>query len=182
VKRLILPPATPRYFPDIDSAAPQSSAQHSDVPRRIFDEPPNSWRDLQVKVAQTFAEIGCDVEIGKTKNLARGKAELDVVINDPTTTPRSLYVCECKNWARRVPKSVVHSFRTVVSDLGAHRGLLISRERFQSGAIEAAEFTNIDLLDWEEFESMMFDRWLAGVASRLKRVFEPVATLVDISS
>jgi hypothetical protein len=166
----------------VDSDLTQATAGHTDVPRRIFDESPNSWRDLQVKVAQTFAEIGCGVEIGKTKKLARGKAELDVVVHDSTTAPPSLYICECKHWARRVPKSVVHSFRTVVSELGANRGLLISRKKFQSGAIEAAEFTNIDLLDWGEFESIMFDRWLAGIAGKLKQVFEPVATLFDVNN
>ena len=126
--------------------------------RRIFDRGPESWQDLQGYVAQTFSEIGCQVHTAAKVDLPRGSVELDVFVIDVTTVPHANYVCECKNWGRRVPKSVVHGFRTVVSELGAHRGFLISRSGFQSGAREAATFTNIDLVSWREFEELLFDR------------------------
>ena len=38
---------------------------------------------------------------------------------------------------------------------------------FQTGAREAARFTNIDLLGWRQFEDLMFERWLEGITRRL---------------
>lgn len=147
--------------------------------RRIFDESPRSWKELQSRVAQVFSELGCDVTLEKTVHLPRGSVALDIVVRDKSTAPHSLYVCECKHWSKRVPKSVVHGFRTVVSELGANRGFLIAGNGFQVGSIEAAEFTNIDLLTWRQFEELMFDRWLAAITRKLHRFFHRVAPLMD---
>jgi len=75
----------------------------------------------------------------------------------------------------------VHSFRTVVTELGAHRGFLISRAGFQAGAREAARFTNIDLMSWSEFEDLIFDRWVAGVARSLDPLFVQAYELMNPS-
>jgi Restriction endonuclease len=147
--------------------------------RQIFDRIPPSWRDLQICVAQVFSEIGCKVHTGAKVDLPRGTVELDVFVRDITTVPHSNYVCECKNWSRRVPKSVVHSFRTVISELGANRGFLISRIGFQSGARDAAQFTNIDLLSWRQFEELIFDRWIDGITQRLNPLFASAHVLMD---
>lgn len=139
--------------------------------RKIFDRAPGSWRSLQSCVAQVFDECGCEASCGVTVKLPRGQVELDVFVRDRSTAPHSNYICECKYWTRPVSQSAVHSFRTVVAELGANRGLLISRNGFQAGAREAAKFTNIDLLTWSEFEDLMFDRWVAGITRRLDPLF-----------
>lgn len=147
--------------------------------RHIFDSLPPSWRDLQHCVAKVFTEIGCEVQTDVEVKLPRGTVELDVFVRDITVVPNANYICECKNWGRRVPKSVVHGFRTVVSELGAHRGFLISKNGFQSGAIEAAKFTNIDLVSWRQFEDLIFDRWIEGVTKTLDPLFVAAFELMD---
>lgn len=148
-------------------------------PRRIFDQEPSSWQDLQNFVAQVFSEIGCRVDTNVSVQLARDIVNLDVFVRDVATVPHSNYVCECKHWAKRVPKSVVHSFRTVMQDLGANHGFIISKNGFQSGAREASRFTNVDLLSWREFEDMIFDRWHLGVTQKLNPMFLKVFELID---
>jgi hypothetical protein len=74
---------------------------------------------------------------------------------------------------------VVNSFRTVVAEQGANRGLLISRNGFQPGAREAAKFTNIDLLTWSEFEELMFERWIGATTRRLDPLFRWAFQLMD---
>ncbi len=125
----------------------------------IFDHEPNDWRDLQALVGQLFREVGCEVEIGKQVELVRGNKEIDVWVRDQHTVPSSEYLCECKFWRRAVPQEVVHSFRTVVSDYGAHRGFLISKAGFQTGAREAAQNTNVQLVTFGELQAIFFDRW-----------------------
>jgi hypothetical protein len=125
----------------------------------IFDHEPNDWCDLQALVGQLFRELGCEVEIEKQVQLVRGNKEIDVWVSDQHTVPNSEYLCECKFWSRAVPQEVVHAFRTVVSDYGAHRGFIISKAGFQAGAVEAAQNTNIQLVTFGELQAIFFDRW-----------------------
>src|SRR4051794_16957058 len=114
----------------------------------IFTDEPKDWSGLQDRVAQVFNEIGCLVEVEKDIVTTRGSVNVDVYIQDTTKVPNLVYLCECKYWESHVPKSVVHSFRTVVADYGAHVAFLISKRGFQSGAFEAAANSNIMLLTW----------------------------------
>jgi hypothetical protein len=132
----------------------------------IFDREPTDWADLQSLVAQLFRELGCDVAVGQHVDLVRGKKEIDVLVNDPGTTPASQYLCECKFWGKPIPQEVIHSFRTIVADYGAHRGFVISRVGFQSGAREAVQKTNVDLLTFGELQTIFLDRWRVSMGKR----------------
>jgi hypothetical protein len=133
---------------------------------QIFDREPTDWRDLQNMVGQLFTELCCTVQVSVTVPLVRGKKEIDVLADDPHTYPPSRYAIECKYWSNPVPQEVVHSFRTVVSDLGAHRGIIVSKVGFQSGSFEVADNTNIDLFTFDELQSVFWDRWRNAIPAR----------------
>jgi hypothetical protein len=130
---------------------------------KIYDKDPKTWQDLQDLVGQMFAETGCTVEISKTIQLVRGQKEIDVYVEDATSTPHSKYLCECKFWKSAIPQEVVHAFRTVVADFGAHRGFIVSKVGFQAGSREAAKNTNIELLTFDELQELFFTRWLSSI-------------------
>lgn len=134
----------------------------------IFDRAPKDWRDLQDLTGQLFTEMGCQVEVSKTVKLVRGQKEIDVWVQDPSTAPATRYLTECKFWEARVDQEVVHSFRTVVADYGAHRGFIVSKVGFQSGARVAAQDTNIDLLTFEELQQVFEQRWRETMLRALK--------------
>lgn len=142
----------------------------------IFQEDPQDWKELQLLAAKIFEEIECEAEVEKTIETARGAVEVDVIAKDSNQNPPSIILCECKFWKNKVPKSVVHSFRTVVSDFGANRGFIISKVGFQSGALEAAQKSNIVLVDWLEFQKLFYDRW---VDARRKRLYEYADEIFD---
>ncbi len=114
----------------------------------------SDWRDLQHKVVSILHICGCESDVERTIETVRGKVDVHVHVIDSTTSPKLTYLCECKHWSSAVPKIVVHSFRTVVSDYGAHVGFLISRNGFQSGAYEGAQNSNIRLVNWFEFQDL----------------------------
>jgi hypothetical protein len=89
----------------------------------IFSGPPRDWEDLETKVSRIFTEAGCIASRGKTIETVRGPVDVDVVVDDKTRRPHTLILCECKNWNREVPRTVVHAFRTVVQDTGGQPGL-----------------------------------------------------------
>jgi hypothetical protein len=125
----------------------------------IFDRAPATWNELQNLVGQMFSEMGCGVTVGETLELVRGKKEIDVLVQDPSTIPPSQYLCECKYWKNPVPQEIVHSFRTVMADAGAQRGFIISSAGFQRGAHEAVQNTNTHLVTFDELQALFFDRW-----------------------
>ena len=111
----------------------------------FINDPPKTWVDLQNYVCRLLNEAGykatspCDIET------VRGSVEVDVLVESPDELVKKI-ICECKFWNTPVPKEKVHAFRTVVGDTGASLGLLISKTGFQSGAIEAANLSNVSLL------------------------------------
>lgn len=134
---------------------------------KIFERAPADWRDLQNLVGQLFEELGCEVQIGhKAKLLRGGTKEIDVHVVDRDMAPPSTYLCECKHWKRDVEQEVIHAFRTVMEELGAHRGFIIASSGFQSGAEASVRNTNTDLLSFDELQMVFFDRWRQSMARR----------------
>lgn len=152
------------------------------MPTLIYSTEPNDWRDLQDKVASILRVCGCESDVERTIETVRGRVDVDVHAVDSSTSPKLTYLCECKYWSTAVPKSVVHGFRTVVSDYGAHIGFLISRNGFQSGAYDAAQNSNIRLVNWFEFQEVFVDRWKEGRYAGLRQIFEDLFEYYDYIS
>jgi restriction system protein len=98
--------------------------------------------------------------IEKRLDVARGNVEVDVYAEEFVKGRRSRIVVECKHWASAIPQTVIHAFRTVVTESGANIGYLVSKAGFQSGALTAAELTNLRLLTWEEFRLEFEPLWI----------------------
>jgi hypothetical protein len=126
----------------------------------ITREPPATWQLLEQVVCEILTECGMSAQRQASLQLLRGAANVDVLATDVQNGITTRIVCECKYWESPVPQAVVHAFRSVLSETGAHRGYIISKIGFQSGAYEAAHATNIDLLTFEEFQQQFFERWL----------------------
>jgi len=146
----------------------------------IIEREPQDWRDLQNLVAKIFDELGCSAEIDKTINTVRGTVAVDVFVKDPSHTPPLVFLCECKYWSSSIPKTVVHAFRTVVGDFGANRGYLISKLGFQSGAIEAAHNSSVELMTWAEFQNVFYDRWIQAMTERLYESADAIFEYMDV--
>ncbi|WP_372395244.1 restriction endonuclease (plasmid) [Azospirillum sp. HJ39] len=125
----------------------------------ITTKAPNDWRGLQNDVARILRECGFNVEVEKVIQGARGAVEIDVYAEENVRGRKYSIVCECKNWKSRVPQNVIHGFRTVLGDVGANIGYIISTAGFQSGSFNAADLTNVKLVDWSEFQDDFEGSW-----------------------
>jgi restriction system protein len=146
----------------------------------ITNAVPTTWQDLQRETARILRECEFSVEVEKRVATARGEVEVDVYAQETVDGRHYQLLCECKHWKVRVPKSAIHSFRTVVGDFGANVGYLISLSGFQSGAFAAAKLTNIKLLTWEEFQDAFEETWYEryfspGLSERL----DPLLTYTE---
>lgn len=139
---------------------------------------PSTWEELQDYVALLLNQAGYYATSPCTIDTVRGQVEVDVLVEAPNALVKKI-ICECKFWKTPVPKEKVHAFRTVVYDSGAALGLLISRAGFQSGAIEAAKLSNVQLLTWEEFTELIADKWIIATLKHLKKSSDPLSVYLD---
>jgi hypothetical protein len=65
-----------------------------------------------------------------------------------------MWLVECKRWKTRISKLHVLALREIVADVGADRGILLSETGFQSGAIEAANLTNVQVTSLAEVSAI----------------------------
>jgi hypothetical protein len=122
---------------------------------------PRRWKDLQRGVARILTELGLRVEIERTAITPRGAVELDVFAIDEASVDNMTYIIECKNWSRSVNQSVVHSFTTVMHEVGAHIDFIVSKKGLQSGAREYTRNTNIIGMTYAEFQQRYLRAWLS---------------------
>lgn len=139
------------------------------------------WRDLQEKTRQLFAEMDYAAEVSKEVELAgRGKKEIDVFVTDPHASYNKVYLIECKHWASRVPQEVVHSFKTVMEETGANTGFIVSKVGFQRGAYDAARFTNIKLLSFDELQHLYGNEWFRKQRAKLECQVERLCAISNL--
>ncbi len=135
----------------------QSGLEHS--MSKITEQEPATWQDLQNDTAQILEECGFNTEVETVVATARGNVELDVYAKEIVRGREYTTIVECKNWTSRVPQAIVHGFRTVVADIGANSGYIVSKAGFQAGCFDVIENTNIKLFTWEEFQLEFLDQW-----------------------
>lgn len=145
---------------------------------RFTNTVPSTWNDLQNKVAKYLIQSGYTAQTPCEIRTARGKIEVDIFVEAPDDFIKKI-VIECKFWNKRVPKEKIHAFRTVVQDAGANLGVIISKNGFQSGAKEAALFTNVILLTWDEFLLRIMDKWIITQLVKLKSAAHKILMYTD---
>jgi restriction system protein len=131
-------------------------------------EIPGDWRDLQKKVALVLLTSGFVVEIEKKLESVRGSVEVDVYAEEVVNGRKYIVICECKHWRANVPQAVIHGFRTVLSDLGANLGYIITTSDFQSGSFAASNLSNVKLLTWEGFQNEFEESWYPNALDQIR--------------
>lgn len=153
---------------------------HTDISKyKVLNKFPDDWKDLQVKTSQILSDIGFTCEVEKDIETVRGKVNVDVFGINESSQPKQVLIAECKYWSTNIPKSVVHSFRTVIGDSGANFGLIVSREGFQEGAIEAANNSNLLLFSWNEFLEYFKLQWLKSMIDANHKISLPLIHFTD---
>lgn len=103
------------------------------------------WREYQEKTAEFFRSLGLNAETNVTIQGARTEHDIDVMVKFSHVGFEVQWIIECKHWNSKVSKLHVLALREIVSDTGADRGILLAENGFQSGAIEAANLTNVQV-------------------------------------
>jgi hypothetical protein len=104
-----------------------------------------AWQRYQEDTAALFRDLGLDAQVGQTLTGVRTSHAVDVSVRGHHVGFETLWIVECKHWAKPVTKLHVLALREIVADLGADRGILMAESGFQAGSVEAAQLTNVTL-------------------------------------
>lgn len=107
------------------------------------------WKDYQEETADLFRDLGCTVDTDAEISGARGKHLIDVSVRFSRFGLKQHWIVECKFWKSAVPKEKALALKSIVEDIGADRGILVSESGHQSGAFAAAQHTNMTLISLE---------------------------------
>ena len=115
------------------------------------------WYLFQEDICNYFRSLGAIAETNVTIQGVRTTHDIDVLVRIKFLGHDIVWAVEAKKWKTKVNKLQVLGLRTIVEDIGADKGFIISEQGFQSGATESAEKTNIQLSTYAEFKELTKD-------------------------
>jgi hypothetical protein len=104
-----------------------------------------AWQIYQEQVASYLRSLGFEAETDVSITGVRGVHAIDVVARFKQAGLNVLWIIECKLWNRPVSKAHVLTLTSIVGDVGADRGLVLSESGFQAGAVAATNLSNTTL-------------------------------------
>lgn len=131
----------------------------------------DDWQGYQEEAACFFRSLGFDASTDVTIAGVRTNHDIDVVVKSHHAGFDITWLVECKHWKTRVSKLHVLALREIVADVGADRGILLSEAGFQSGAIEAANLTNVRVTSLAELRATASDDIFS---MRLRELFDRI--------
>lgn len=111
--------------------------------------PINAWRTYEDDSYNLFRTTGHYCEKSIIVPGVRASHQIDVVVNLNASRSHR-WLVECKHWSRAVGKRDVQAFKSVIDDVGADHGYLLSEKGFQKGALAMARLLNMSLCSLEE--------------------------------
>lgn len=112
------------------------------------------WYQFQEDICTYFNSIGASAQTNITVKGVRTSHDIDILIKTKYLGEDLTWIIEAKKWKSKVPKEKVLALRTIVDDIGADRGFIISEKGFQKGAKEACVNTNIRVKTFDELKTL----------------------------
>lgn len=128
-----------------------------------------------------FRRMGLTAIVEREVVGVRGTHKIDVYVTGTFCGFEVKWVVECKAWRSNVTKEKVLALLSIVKDVGADKGVLLSEVGFQSGAILMARMTNIvltsigDLSD--QINAGVVEAVISKLSWRLTRITERLRAL-----
>lgn len=134
------------------------------------------WKKYQEEAASYFRSLGLDASTDVNIKGVRTSHDVDVLVRSHHVGFDITWIVECKHWKTAVSKLHVLALREIVADVGADRGILLSESGFQSGAVEAANLTNVQVTS---ISDMLKTAEESINAMRLRELFDRVGICKD---
>ena len=119
-----------------------------------------SWRKYEKEILEYFQETYPDTEIlfdqkiqGKYSKVNR---QIDILIEGEIAGYQIRIAVDCKCFSKNIDVKQVESFCSMVEDIEAHQGILITKKGFSKAAINRAHYGNqkveLDIINFDELK------------------------------
>lgn len=142
---------------------------------------PPAWKDYQEATAAFYRELGLSAETDVSIDGVRGEHSVDVAVRGHRAGVEFLWIVECKFWDRRVPKATVATLSAIMLDVGADRGIILSRRGFQSGAPAMAQKNNMTLTSLEQLKEDTKGEYIERQCDRICQRCDSILTALHSS-
>ncbi len=120
-----------------------------------------NWKDYEKEVYQYFAQMYPEAEItydAKITGLySKEERQVDVLIEDEVAGMPIKIAVDAKYFSRKVDIKCVESFISMIGDIGANQGLLITQKGYSDAAIKRAHYgpdkIELDVLNFEDLQN-----------------------------
>jgi hypothetical protein len=113
----------------------------------------HTWHGYQERAAAVFSKLGCSVVVDAKVKGVRASHQIDVLVRFTRWGLNQIWIIECKHHRRRITKAAVEALKSIVQDVGAEKGFVLSELGFQPAAIAAARNTNVSLISLAKLEA-----------------------------
>lgn len=125
--------------------------------------------------ARLKQEMGYDITVLHQKTLKgenKEKYAIDLHYELNIDGKKILTLIECKYWNYKVQRRNVNDFRSVIGDIGANKGIIVTKMGFDTGALSIAEKSQVGLYKLTEKEDLhIFLNW-TGTQDNLNKAYE----------
>ena len=116
----------------------------------FYDLSPTEFEKYCLEILRGYAESenlnNFSIEHDKKIKVSDGKYQIDVYATFEALGCKIKILCECKRYKNPVNRDKVVILHKKLDSLGAHKGILMTNNRFQSGAIQYAKEHGIALI------------------------------------
>jgi len=114
----------------------------------------SDWYQFQEEICSYFQSLGVDAFTNVTIKGIRTNHDIDILVKSKFLGQDIVWIIEAKKWKNKINKLQVLGLRSIVDDVGADKGFIISEKGFQSGAMESAQKTNVQLITYSELKTL----------------------------
>jgi hypothetical protein len=97
------------------------------------------------------------VHRGRYRGKTGEEYEIDLSFRFQVANAKYLTLIECKHWNQRVGRDVISAFHSVVTDIAAHKGIVVTTKGFESGAVRLAAKNGIALFKVSDREDFTYE-------------------------
>jgi hypothetical protein len=149
-----------------------------------------NWKEYENEIYEFFAKTYPDAEISHDSkvigNYSKVKRQVDILITQYVAGNRILIAVDGKYFNKKIDVKCVESFIGMLEDLGAHKGLLISKEGFSEAALNRAYYgpseVELDILSFEDLHQFQGHGALPYHGNNGALIPAPFGWVIDASS
>lgn len=118
------------------------------------------WQIYENDVFNLFRSTGNYCEKNVITQGVRSNHQIDVLLRLEAPLKNHLWLIECKKRSRPIGKNELQSFKTIIDDIGADHGFILSEKGFQKGAKRMAKSLNITLTSYSYLNRLFLEEQL----------------------